>query len=63
MTVISEKSRLRLIAGYFGLIFMLNSLGASYNRVRLVTEKIRLFVFFSIYIALKRFLMTTGPPN
>ena len=41
-----------LIVGYFGLIFMLNSLRASYNRVRLVTEKIRLIVFFSIYIAI-----------
>ena len=60
MAVISKKSRL---AGYFGLIFMLNSLGASYKRVRPVTEKIRLFVFFSIYIAIKRFLMTTSPPN
>ena len=63
MAVISDKSRLRLIVGYFGLIFMLNSLGASSNRVRLVTEKIRLFVFFSIYVSIERFLMKTSPPN
>ena len=53
-----------LIVDYFGLIFMLNSLRASYNRVRLVTEKIRLIVFFLfILLYIKRFLMTTSPPN